>query len=215
MNIPEDLRYTRDHHWVRRADGHVVVGLTDHIQRSMGDVVYVDLVASHTELDSAEAMGEVESIKTVFDLVAPFGATIASVNGALWDDPELVNEDPYGAGWLMTLVPERPRDVFSLLDAQGYGATLPEDADRPAPLNDEQRARLWHPDVGGAEWVCIRRVGGGGSRVCLVAYEGWSQRDHADAALSRWRMGEDRFDCTVGDALALLRRSGFQELPRG
>ena len=217
MNLPADLRYTRDHLWVRRAHDHVVVGLTDHAQRSMGDVVYVDLVASHTELVAMEAMGDVESIKTVFELRAPFKATIGSANGALWDEPEFVNADPYGQGWLMTLLPEHPRDVFGLLDAPSYAATLPDDSDRPARPGEEQWVRLWHPDVGGAEWLCVREVSSEAAepRVCLMAYDGWSQQEHGCLALSRWQVGKNRFGCSVADALELLRRSGFQELPRG
>jgi glycine cleavage system H protein len=203
---------------VRARGDDAVVGLTDHAQRAMGDVVYVDLVASHTRLHTMEVMGEVESIKVVFELRAPFTASIASVNGALWDEPELVNSDPYGEGWLVTLWPERPHDLFALLDAPAYAATLPDDAARPTPPDEDERARLWHPDVGGAEWVCLRRVASGdpdAPRVCLMAYDGWSQSEHAASALSRWRVEENRFGCTVADALSLLELSGFQRLPRG
>jgi glycine cleavage system H protein len=140
VRIPEDLRYTTTDLWLRARGDDAVVGLTDHAQRAMGDVVYVDLVASHTRLHTMEVMGEVESIKVVFELRAPFMASIASVNGALWDEPELVNSDPYGEGWLVTLRPERPHDLFSLLDAPAYAATLPEDAARPAPPGEGERA---------------------------------------------------------------------------
>lgn len=118
--IPEELRYTEEHEWVRRDDAEVTVGITDHAQEQLGDVVYVDLPPDGTAVTAGEAFGEVESTKSVSDLYAPVTGTVTRRNDALEDRPELLNSDPYGAGWLVRIQPEDGDAVDALLDAPAY-----------------------------------------------------------------------------------------------
>lgn len=119
--IPSDLRYTSDHEWVRD-DGEVVtIGITHHAQDQLGDVVYVDLPSPGAQLQQGQAFGEVESTKSVSDLFAPVSGTVAARNEELGERPELVNQDPYGAGWIVTITPSDPSQLDGLLDAAGYG----------------------------------------------------------------------------------------------
>ncbi len=121
--IKDDLRYSTDHEWVRVADdGLVVVGVTDYAQDKLGDVVMVELPDVGDELGAGDAFGTVESPKSVSDLFAPIAGEIVEVNEALEDAPEVVNEDPYGAGWIVKIRPAAASDVDTLLDAAAYGA---------------------------------------------------------------------------------------------
>lgn len=109
--IPDDLRYTREHEWVRTEDGdagRVRVGITDFAQQALGDVVFVTLPAAGTAVKAGDGMGEVESTKSVSDVYAPLAGTVTAVNEALETRPELVNSDPYGEGWLVELTAEDP-----------------------------------------------------------------------------------------------------------
>ncbi|OBG74482.1 glycine cleavage system protein H [Mycobacterium sp. E2462] len=129
--IPPDLHYTVEHEWVRRsADDTARVGITDFAQSALGDVVYVQLPDVGTELTAGESFGEVESTKSVSDLYAPVSGTVSAVNGDLEGSPQLVNSDPYGAGWLLEVqVPdaaELESTISSLLDAEAYRGTLTE-----------------------------------------------------------------------------------------
>jgi glycine cleavage system H protein len=120
MEFPEDLRYTKDHEWLRVEGADGVVGITDFAQDALGDVVFVELPAVGTVLAAGQAFGVVESNKTVSDLFAPVGGRVTAVNADLRDDPERVNKDPYGAGWMIRLSPVRPEDASALLDAGAY-----------------------------------------------------------------------------------------------
>ena len=128
--IPPDLHYTAEHEWVRRTgDDTVRVGITDFAQSALGDVVFVRLPDVGTELTAGEAFGEVESTKSVSDLYAPVSAKVVAVNGDLDGNPELVNSDPYGAGWLIDLQVDGEaleQDFAELLDAETYRGTLAE-----------------------------------------------------------------------------------------
>lgn len=128
--IPADLSYTPEHEWVRRTgDDTVRVGITDYAQSALGDVVFVQLPDAGTELTSGDAFGEVESTKSVSDLYAPLTAKVVAVNGDLEASPDLVNSDPYGAGWLVELQAqpgELDAGFGDLLDAEAYRATLTE-----------------------------------------------------------------------------------------
>lgn len=129
--IPPDLHYTVEHEWVRRsADDTAQVGITDFAQSALGDVVYVQLPDVGAELTAGESFGEVESTKSVSDLYAPVSGTVSAVNGDLEGSPQLVNSDPYGAGWLLEVqVPdaaELESTISSLLDAEAYRDTLTE-----------------------------------------------------------------------------------------
>lgn len=117
---PQDLRYTAEHEWVRLTEDVVRVGITDYAQDALGDVVFVSLPALGTQVRAGEAVGEVESTKSVSDLYAPVSGTVVGRNEELSSTPELVNSDPYGAGWILELRPEDPTAVDALLDAAAY-----------------------------------------------------------------------------------------------
>jgi len=124
MNIPEELRYSSEHEWARRLDdgSKVRVGITDFAQDALGDVVYVDLPAVGTRVEVSEAVGELESTKSVSEMYAPIGGTVVAVNEALADNPQLLNEDPYGEGWLIEIEAGDISQFVALLDAEGYRA---------------------------------------------------------------------------------------------
>ena len=124
MNIPEELRYSTEHEWARRLDdgSRVRIGITDFAQDALGDVVYVDLPAVGTRVDAAEAVGELESTKSVSEMYAPVVGVVVAVNEALADNPQLLNEDPYGEGWLIEIEAGDMSQFVALLDAEGYRA---------------------------------------------------------------------------------------------
>ena len=118
FDIPEDCRYLETHEWARREDGVVRVGITDFAQDELGDVVFVELPDEGDEVDAEEAFGVVESIKAVSDIYAPVGGTVTGVNDDLVEQPELVNEDPYGDGWMIDL--DTNDDLDDLLSPEAY-----------------------------------------------------------------------------------------------
>jgi len=124
MNVPQDLRYTSEHEWVRVLDGgaRVRVGITDFAQDALGDVVYVDLPALGTEVAATEAVGELESTKSVSEMYAPVSGTIVAVNEALAEQPQLLNEDPYGDGWLCEIEVSDADQIGAMMDAAAYSA---------------------------------------------------------------------------------------------
>jgi glycine cleavage system H protein len=123
-DVPDDLKYTAEHEWVRIGDGSTVrIGITDHAQQALGDVVYVSLPEVGAEVAKGAAIGEVESTKSVSDIYAPVSGTIAARNGALDATPELINSAPYGDGWLIEITPAEASEQDDLLDAAAY-ATL-------------------------------------------------------------------------------------------
>ena len=124
MEFPEDLRYTRDHEWVREEGGRIRVGITDYAQDALGDIVYVDLPVVGAVVKADQPMGEVESTKSVSDVVCPVSGTIVERNGLIDDRPELVNEVPYGDGWLVVVEPADPDAVTSLMKAGEYRAMI-------------------------------------------------------------------------------------------
>jgi glycine cleavage system H protein len=118
---PEELRYTRDHEWLRQeAGGEVRVGITDYAQSQLGDVVFVELPPVGRELKKGEPFGVVESVKSVSDLYAPVSGVVSAVNLILADAPQKVNEAPYGDGWMISLRPKDPTEVDALLDCAAY-----------------------------------------------------------------------------------------------
>ena len=127
MNIPERLRYTAEHEWLRdEQDSTVTIGITEHAQTELGDIVYVELPAVGAELTQGDSFGVIESVKAASDLFAPVSGTVTAVNGDLESAPQQVNEDPYGAGWLIKLQPSRLADErAALLDGAGYRRILP------------------------------------------------------------------------------------------
>ena len=127
MSYPEDLRYTAEHEWVRTPgdhEGSVRIGITHYAQDALGDIVYVSLPEVGATVEAGGACGELESTKSVSDVYAPVGGEVVAINDALDATPELVNDDPYGGGWLFELVPSDAGSVDALLDASGYQATL-------------------------------------------------------------------------------------------
>lgn len=125
--IPDDLLYTAEHEWVRQpgeAEGSVRIGITDYAQDALGDIVYVQLPELGVSVTAGDVIGELESTKSVSDVYAPVGGEVVARNEALDATPELVNSDPYGAGWLFELVPSERSEVDALLDAAAYGDTI-------------------------------------------------------------------------------------------
>ena len=121
---PPDLKYTEEHEWARVEGARITVGITDYAQDALGDVVYVDLPATGTRVESGQPFGEVESTKSVSDLYAPVTGTITERNEALESSPELVNSDPYGQGWLVAIEVDDPSVIDGLMDADAYVALV-------------------------------------------------------------------------------------------
>ena len=125
MPVPGDLQYTKSHEWVRVEDGVATVGITEHAQDELGDVVFVELPEQGATLAPGDSFGAVESVKAVSDLYAPVGGEVVEVNGALEDSPEKINEDPYGEGWILKL---QISDEGDLLSAADYEKLLEEES---------------------------------------------------------------------------------------
>ena len=122
MNIPSDLRYSTDHEWIRRDGTTVTIGITEYAQDALGDVVFVEIPEQGESLSAGDSFTEVESTKSVSDIYAPVSGTITAVNDVLEDQPELLNSDPYGEGWLCSIEMSDPGEFDALLDADGYRA---------------------------------------------------------------------------------------------
>jgi glycine cleavage system H protein len=120
MNVPEDLRYTTDHEWLRLEGEHLRIGITDYAQDALGDVVFVQLPEPGAKVTAGEAFGEVESTKSVSDVYAPVNGTVVEVNTELGEAPQRLNEDPYGEGWLCVITSDEADAASSLLDAEAY-----------------------------------------------------------------------------------------------
>ena len=122
MNIPDELRYSSEHEWAQRLDdgSRVRIGITDFAQDALGDVVFVDLPAVGTRVNAAESVGELESTKSVSEMYAPISGVVAAINEALADSPNLLNDDPYGEGWLIEIEPSDTAELEQLLDAAAY-----------------------------------------------------------------------------------------------
>ncbi len=129
MVIPPDLRYTREHEWVRVDDGTGTVGITDYAQDQLGDVVYVDLPSPGKQLSQLAVFGEIESVKAVSELYAPVSGEVVESNGALADKPELINESPYSEGWIMKLRLTEESEVENLLTADQYSDYIEREAE--------------------------------------------------------------------------------------
>ena len=126
-DIPSDLRYTKDHEWLREQDdGSWAVGITDHAQTALGDLVFVELPEDQTAVAAGDACAVVESVKAASDVYCAVSGEISSTNGALADAPELVNSDPYGEGWLFAVRPESPVDLEELLSSDDYERLVAE-----------------------------------------------------------------------------------------
>jgi glycine cleavage system H protein len=124
MNIPAQLRYTKEHEWIRLEGNVATIGITDYAQRELGDIVFVEVDTIGSTLESGAVFGTVEAVKTVSDLFLPVSGTITELNPALSGAPELVNSDPYGEGWMIKMTVNDPAHVEALLDAAGYEALV-------------------------------------------------------------------------------------------
>ena len=124
MTIPANLRYTKDHEWVSLEGNIATIGITDFAQSELGDIVYVDIAASGKALHAEEVFGTVEAVKTVSDLFLPLSGTITQVNPALEAQPELVNNDPYGEGWMIKVTVDNIADAGALLTAEAYNSLV-------------------------------------------------------------------------------------------
>ena len=120
MQVPEELRYSEEHEWVLIADGVATIGITDHAQHELGDIVFVELPAVGTVLGKSATLGVVESVKAVSDVYAPIGGTVVTVNERLTANPEILNEDPYGEGWMVKVQVSDGNDVTTLMTAAQY-----------------------------------------------------------------------------------------------
>jgi glycine cleavage system H protein len=122
VNVPDQLSYTAEHEWIRDEDGRFRIGITDYAQDALGDIVYVQLPEVGAEVHAGQSFGEVESTKSVSEIYAPVQGVVIEINAELDGSPELVNQDPYGAGWMVIVQPVDLRSTETLLDAEAYRA---------------------------------------------------------------------------------------------
>ena len=121
MNLPANLKYTKEHEWIRVEGDVAYIGITDHAQKELGDIVYVDIDTLDKEVAQDEVFGTVEAVKTVSDLFSPISGTVLEVNSHLEGNPEAVNSDPYGDGWMVKIAVANPAELNGLLSAEAYG----------------------------------------------------------------------------------------------
>jgi glycine cleavage system H protein len=124
MDLPSELRYSTDHEWARVEEGRVRIGITDYAQDALGDVVFVELPVLGAQVERGASCSEVESTKSVSEIYAPVSGTVAEVNAELTDNPERLNDDPYGEGWICVIEPADPAQLDELLDAEGYRSLI-------------------------------------------------------------------------------------------
>ena len=124
MNIPENLKYSNDHEWLRMEGEFAYVGITAFAANELGDIVFLDITSEGETLDQNEVFGSIEAVKTVSDLMLPVGGEVVEFNSALEANPALVNSDPYGEGWIIKIKVSDPAEIDSLLDAEGYKALI-------------------------------------------------------------------------------------------
>lgn len=124
MNIPQDLRYTKEHEWVRLEGDVATIGITDYAQGELGDIVFIEVDTVGESVGAEEVFGTIEAVKTVSDMYAPVAGEVLEFNESLEDEPEAVNSDPYGAGWIIKIRVENPDDVADLLSHEAYGELI-------------------------------------------------------------------------------------------
>ena len=124
MNFPQNVKYTNEHEWIRLEGDVAYVGITDYAQEQLGDIVFVDIPTEGETLEAGEVFGTIEVVKTISDLCLPVAGEVVEQNPALEENPELVNKDPYGEGWLIKMKPANAADLDNLLDAEGYKAVV-------------------------------------------------------------------------------------------
>ncbi|HUX54070.1 MAG TPA: glycine cleavage system protein GcvH [Williamwhitmania sp.] len=126
MNVPANLKYTKDHEWVRVEGEYAIVGVTDYAQSQLGDVVFVEIETEGETLESEEVFGTIEAVKTVSDAFMPVSGEVVEVNGKLADSPDLVNKDPYAGGWMVKIKMSNPAQLKDLLSAEKYSELINE-----------------------------------------------------------------------------------------
>ena len=126
MNVPEDLRFSKDHEWARVEDGKVRIGITDYAQDALGDVVFIELPEVGVAVAADESFSEIESTKSVSDVYAPLAGTVAEINADLADEPQRLNDDPYGEGWICVIEPSDDQAYEALMDADSYRSLTEE-----------------------------------------------------------------------------------------
>ncbi|MCB0731240.1 MAG: glycine cleavage system protein GcvH [Ignavibacteriae bacterium] len=124
MNVPENLKYSKDHEWVKQDGNQVTIGITEYAQGELGDIVFVDIDAEISEISKGESFGTIEAVKTVSDLFAPCNGKVLEINSKLEDQPELINSDPYGEGWIIKVELSDPSDLDDLLNNVNYQAQI-------------------------------------------------------------------------------------------
>jgi glycine cleavage system H protein len=124
MQVPEDLKYTEEHEWIAVDGNTAIIGITDYAQGELGDLVFIELPSVDTAIKQGESFGTVEAVKAVSDLFAPVSGKVIEINQTLTDDPEVVNKDPYGEGWMIKVEMENTEELDALLDADGYKALI-------------------------------------------------------------------------------------------
>lgn len=124
MNFPQNLKYTNEHEWIRVERDMAYVGITDYAQEQLGDIVFVDIPTVGESLEANETFGTIEVVKTISDLFLPVAGEVIEQNESLEENPELVNKDPYGEGWLIKMKPANLKDIENLLDAEAYKAVI-------------------------------------------------------------------------------------------
>jgi len=124
MNIPENLKYSNDHEWLRVEGNEAFIGITEFAQKELGDIVFVEVETIDETLDKEEVFGTIEAVKTVSDLLMPVGGTVLELNEKLEDEPELINKDPYNEGWIIRIKISDASEVDGLLDSAGYTALI-------------------------------------------------------------------------------------------
>ena len=129
MQCPDGLRYSKEHEWARAENASATIGITDFAQQELGDVVFVELPAVGALLSKGQTLGVVESVKAVSDIYAPLSGTVSEINEKLQTEPELVNQDPYGAGWLIKIGVANPAEVNELMEADEYRRYIQEERD--------------------------------------------------------------------------------------
>lgn len=126
MNFPNNVKYTEEHEWIRVEGDIAYVGISDYAQEQLGDIVFVDIITEGETLEKGEVFGTIEVVKTISDLFLPVAGEVLEQNEALADNPELVNQDPYGKGWLVKIKPNDANDINDLMDAEAYKALVNE-----------------------------------------------------------------------------------------
>ncbi|NOX17939.1 MAG: glycine cleavage system protein GcvH [Chlorobi bacterium] len=121
MNIPAELKYSNDHEWVKAEGNVATIGITEYAQGELGDIVFVDIDSDLAEITFGEVFGSIEAVKTVSDLLAPCNGKVMEINPEFEDNPEIINEDPYGKGWLIKVEMSDPSELDNLMDAEAYG----------------------------------------------------------------------------------------------